>query len=313
MGRYKVRCRICGRFFSKIDWSHLKKHNITFKKYKIRFPNSKTQSELTTKKFIKNGSKNIKYILEKPKKLRSKWGKKTGILGVLSREDRRKRDLKYNKHWEKTFTIGQKKRDKKRKKRRKNDPKFDKKLRKVSRKNGIKTQKIMKQKSKQDYNYEKWLKERQSLGQIKAQKIIKKRRQEDPKFDKYLRKCCSIAGFIGLKKLRENSPFWFMGVPFASPSERECAKLFYKHLNWIPKEGVNCHIQIGRCEYDFKISGCFVEYHPKSDLYDTTIKIYYQKRRRNLDKNNLKNKKLFILQNLEDVMNFINIEKFNKK
>jgi hypothetical protein len=91
-----------------------------------------------------------------------------------------------------------------------------------------------------------------------------------------------------------------------SPPERECAKLFHKQFDWIPKERKNCHIKIGRYEYDFKLNGYFVEYHPKNIREKTRedMKFYYQKRRKNLDGKGHKNNKLFVLQNIEDAKDF---------
>jgi hypothetical protein len=288
MGRYKVRCRICGRFFSKIDWSHLRKHNITTEEYKKQFPNVKLCSTLIMNKSIYRmqeelNKKIINPIFKKELEEKRIIGGKKGIKKThFIIKEKRLKDQFYNEkyimHRKKIAYLGGKTLQEKRK----DNKKLDKKLRVSSKINGHK-------------------------GGTKTHQLYGGKEQLE---------WCSKAGKIGWIKgqesIRKNKPYWFMGVPFASNSERNCAKLFHKYFGWIPKKKVNCHKKVGKCEYDFIILGKFVDFHPKS-FYTNSIKDYYQKRRRNLDKNNLKNKKLFILQNLEDVMNFINIEKFNKK
>lgn len=143
----------------------------------------------------------------------------------------------------------------------------------------------------------------------KTHETIKKRRKKDPEYDKKYRKKCSewgrkarrLNGINGIKISRQNKPYWFMKTPFDSLEEKECAKLFHKHLAWIPKEGINCHIELKNGEIDFLVNDIFIEYH----RWESKNKIneYYQKRRKILDKNG-KNNELFVFRNLGDVKTF---------
>ena len=67
MGKYKVKCKICGKLLGSISWVHLRIHNITFKKYKNMFPNTKFHSKTFIKKCRKNGKINIKTLQLKMK------------------------------------------------------------------------------------------------------------------------------------------------------------------------------------------------------------------------------------------------------
>lgn len=43
----RVECKICGEKFKRINWAHLKKHNLTTEEYKKQFPNAKIFSDET--------------------------------------------------------------------------------------------------------------------------------------------------------------------------------------------------------------------------------------------------------------------------
>jgi hypothetical protein len=135
----------------------------------------------------------------------------------------------------------------------------------------------------------------------KTHETIKKRRKKDPEYDKKYREEMRRKSLIGIKNWRKKKPYWFMGVPFDSNEEMECAKLFNKYFGWIPEERINCHIKLKNGEIDFLVNDIFIEYH----RWESKNKIneYYQKRRKILDKNG-KNNELFVFRNLGDVKTF---------
>jgi hypothetical protein len=57
-------------------------------------------------------------------------------------------------------------------------------------------------------------------------------------------------------------------------------------------------------EIDFKINEFFVEYHPINKVYDESYEQYKKDRRKILNKNGLKSKKLFVFQNLKEIIHF---------
>lgn len=103
----------------------------------------------------------------------------------------------------------------------------------------------------------------------------------------------------GIRSGRKNRPYLFMDCRFDSKEEREfCMLLFKLGYMEIPIEGKNVHIKIGGCEIDFLIKGkYFIEYHPPlkyGDHKGETLKSYYEKRRKHLDKNGYENYPLIV-------------------
>jgi len=103
-----------------------------------------------------------------------------------------------------------------------------------------------------------------------------------------------------LKILRQNKPYYFMGVPFDSKSEMKVAEWLNKNLGFIPQEGVNCHVRLDGGEVDFKLGETFLEYHPCENFYHPeTYEEYCTKRRNILDNNGFKDNKLIVIDNIE--------------
>lgn len=115
-----------------------------------------------------------------------------------------------------------------------------------------------------------------------------------------------IGGQMSAEILRKNLGYLWKGVKFRSMGERECAK----KLLTKPILGRNCNIKICTKTFDFKpiegdkmFIGKFVEYHPNNQhLHPGETKVsYYKERRRILNNNGFKNKKLIIIQDLKEL------------
>jgi len=107
--------------------------------------------------------------------------------------------------------------------------------------------------------------------------------------------------FAALKSRREGYPFYFMDVPFDSGAEREVAKVLHKEIAFIPIEGENCHVKVGNIEIDFwPIKKAVLEYHPW-DHNAETVKKYYAKRRKILDKNGYETCRLIVIKSLREL------------
>jgi len=112
-----------------------------------------------------------------------------------------------------------------------------------------------------------------------------------------------------MESRRQNYPFWFLGVPFDSDIERKVAKQLFLNLFFIPKERVNCHIKLNGGEFDFFIwNQIFIEFHPW-DWNGNSIKKYYKKRRRILDKNGYREYPLITIDSIDKLKTFISYMK----
>jgi hypothetical protein len=177
-------------------------------------------------------------------------------------------------------------------------------------KKGIKvTLKRTKERREKDPIFEEqYIRQRSDAGKIgilKAQGKIQNMREEDLKFIKKMREVSKRNIFKCLNQKRKNKPYWFMGVAFDSKQEMECAKVLNKYVGWIPKEGVNCHIQMKGGEVDFKINNIFIEYH-------SPYKRYYDERRALLDKNNYKKEPVFVFGKVKELEFFCKLNFFKK-
>ena len=59
MGKYKIKCKICGKLLKSINHRHLSTHKINIKIYRKKFPNAKTCSEKRMRSYKKYGKINI--------------------------------------------------------------------------------------------------------------------------------------------------------------------------------------------------------------------------------------------------------------
>lgn len=110
-----------------------------------------------------------------------------------------------------------------------------------------------------------------------------------------------IGGPASLKAQRENSPYWFMGVPFDSNGEKQAMLILCEKFNIVPKEGVNCHVRVNGGEIDFRpTDGLFIEYHPR-DWDGLSCEDYYAKRRILLDDNGFRECELIVIKSLEEL------------
>jgi ribosomal protein S14 len=215
---------------------------------------------------------------------------------------------KYKEHGKKTGKIVKERREK--------DQDYDK-LFKIRLKNhGKRVQKIINEKRK-DPEYDDWYKNKCQktgrVGGIKSQKNIKKRKKEDKDYADSLEQSRKNGGLEGIRRKRKDSPYVFMGVPFDSPQEMECAKLLNKHFAWIPKDGVNCHIQMDGGEIDFKIEKELIK--QKNDIFFEHHNYYnnYSKERRDiLDRNGYKKNKLFVFNNPKKLITLLEKSKNGK-
>ena len=101
---------------------------------------------------------------------------------------------------------------------------------------------------------------------------------------------------------------WY-NTKFISRDEMLCAKQILNK----PKLGYNCQYLIDGKRIDFypqkedkMFQGMFVEYHPINKFLcpEQTIKSYYVTRRKVLDENGYKSKKLIVIQNLKELENY---------
>lgn len=106
-----------------------------------------------------------------------------------------------------------------------------------------------------------------------------------------------IGGPASQKARRENSPYWFMGVPFDSNGERQVAKKLHELTGFVPTEGTNCHFKVDGGEIDFLVNGVFIEYHPWDRKLSSEQ--YYEQRRKLLDKNGYKSARLQVVYSVE--------------
>lgn len=121
-------------------------------------------------------------------------------------------------------------------------------------------------------------------------------------------------GLTTIKKIRENKPYYFAGIPHDSNEEKEVSKILYNNgMNL--KEGKSVHIRIGRKEIDFQLNnlekfgiknGTFMEYHPWD--MDKTDEQYYQSRRKVLDDNGYKDNQLLVIKNLDEFKNMLDYQ-----
>jgi hypothetical protein len=122
-----------------------------------------------------------------------------------------------------------------------------------------------------------------------------------------------IGGVKTVKKLIKHSKYKWYGVGFLSKAERECAKILLTR----PIVNYNCHIRVGSKTIDFfpqkedKIfMGQFVEFHPVVKFLHSESKTrYYNRRRKALDDNGFKNKKLIVIQNLNEISKYVKEKK----
>ena len=116
----------------------------------------------------------------------------------------------------------------------------------------------------------------------------------------------SSGGQASSNILRKNLGYLWKGVKFRSKAEMECAK----KLLTKPILGVNCNIKVGTKTIDFypqkndkMFIGFFVEYHPILIHFHPkeTHKKYYNARRKILNENGYKNKKLIVIKSLNEL------------
>jgi len=118
-----------------------------------------------------------------------------------------------------------------------------------------------------------------------------------------------MGGLAAVRSRREKAPYYFMKVPFDSGDEREVAKSLNSEIEFIPVEGVNCHVRIGSIEIDFKpIEKAFLEYHPW-DHNGETNRGYYARRRKILDENGFKDCKLIVVKSFKELAKVIKLIK----
>jgi hypothetical protein len=356
MGKYRVKCKICGKLFICLE-VHLKhRHNLTIPDYKKKFPNSSVCSlvhsencsaisKQTQKRVKERRGKDKKYdnwfykkrldavkkshkTIEK-RRTDTRYDKnyievrKRNLLKTIKRQKiKRRMDKKYNKWFLDKCRTNQKNNIKKIHKsiklNRETDQEYEKKYLNQRKKNIVKTLKIVEGMRKKNPDFEKkYLEIRSKNGRKAIKKCLKireEKRKRDPVFDKKLGDASRRAGLKTIKELRKGYIYKYLGVCFDSGktkhSELKCAKSFHEWFNWIPKDGKNCHIQIGGKEIDFKINkelitekdDVFIEFHP-FDLKGKSLTEYYIERRKILDKNGFKKNKLFVLKNFNEVKN----------
>ncbi len=105
---------------------------------------------------------------------------------------------------------------------------------------------------------------------------------------------------VRINQSRNMGRWVFNDLYFDSRAEME----FGLNINYqIEKLVNNKNFQfiVKRCHYDFYIKkyDCFIEFHPYNPRYDKNdkmLKVYYEKRRRNLNINGYENSKLYILK-----------------
>lgn len=107
-------------------------------------------------------------------------------------------------------------------------------------------------------------------------------------------------GLASIAFQRENGPYWYRGVPFASGEERQAMVVLCEKFNITPIEGVNCHIKVNGGEIDFRLGNLFVEYHPH-DWDGLTHNQYYEQRRRILDENGFQACRLVVVESLKEL------------
>ena len=112
------------------------------------------------------------------------------------------------------------------------------------------------------------------------------------------RQVCSIACHTP-KLIYDILKIYFNNILFYSPRECEMAMNIYYQLNNKLKINNNCHISIGRYEFDFFINNTFIEVHPYNNWdmkKGITATKYYNNRRKILNKNGYKDYPLLVLQ-----------------
>lgn len=99
--RLKVECKICKRKFNTITHTHLKKHRISIKEYKEKFPNDELFSDETKKKrsALMSGENHYLYGKHLSKETREKIS--IAKKGIKRSEDVRKKISEGHKRWHK--------------------------------------------------------------------------------------------------------------------------------------------------------------------------------------------------------------------
>lgn len=95
--------------------------------------------------------------------------------------------------------------------------------------------------------------------------------------------------------LRRREDYYFKNLKFASMQEREIGASIWYQFERL-KRNKNFQIKVGNWCYDFLVSKCFIEYHPKMFYDKETPKEYYKRRRRNLNKNGYKDYNFIVIK-----------------
>ena len=124
---------------------------------------------------------------------------------------------------------------------------------------------------------------------------INRKLKKGPYFNKKLR---HLSVLKSLQKRREYSNIKFKNNYFDSRRELEFAMCVYYQLGILLKERKNCHVLVGKKEFDFYINNIYIEVHPITntnvDLHNVHIDDYTKERKNILLKNNIKNNLLII-------------------
>ena len=151
--------------------------------------------------------------------------------------------------------------------------------------------------------YNKKIHDKVCINGGKAGVIACKQMKRGAFFNPKLRHQSSINGIMSSTKNKHLNA-WY-NISFHSKIEMQCAKLLLTR----PQFGINCQINIGSKyidfypqQYDKKLQGIFIEIHPCNTLFEKRNSIsYYNERRKILDDNGFKSKKLIIIQSLKEL------------
>jgi len=145
--------------------------------------------------------------------------------------------------------------------------------------------------------------------------MLERRKQMKKENPKKYHMIYSKAAQKRLEKIRKDSPFKWKNVGFLSKMERECAKLLLSS----PKEGINCHVKVGRKIIDFFptdndlfFQNSFVEFHPW-DWEGLTTQQYYENRKKVIDSSSYKGTQLIVIDDLKQLKEMVKNGKTEKE
>jgi len=114
----------------------------------------------------------------------------------------------------------------------------------------------------------------------------------NPKIKKEI---CSLGGLSAQKTLRRNiRNLYCQANYYDSKAEIEIYLCLKAQFKYEPQDNKTLHVNVGNFEYDYLLNRIFIEYHPW-DLKFTSLQ-YYNRRRKNLDKNGYKNYSLIVIE-----------------